>query len=315
MSHNLDRQSIQICDVIWRNYFPKDKFHHQDSRLIAVELFFDFFGAGAGRRLIADVDPAREASVYFDISVVQSLIAFPDFVSTLRTKPNEVIGCIGCAISILKTKELSSNIAEPFCIWPRFQNFQEPDTDFGDLRSGIVGQLVSISGYVVKVSNCRPLIEGGFFQCSRCQQNTWATFEDGIYHPPEQCGTEKCRNKYLEFQRGNVVASDYQRIKLQELDIVDVYATHRKPHPSDNGMIDRQGVGVSNNIDYSTDDLGGYHNTPSHLTDETVHLANHPHLHETGHARSTHSNNTRTHGREADYAARVPRTFDVEVLI
>ena len=123
----MDSQSIQICETIWCNYFPKDQFHHEDRRLSAIELFFDFFGTGEGRCLISDVDPAQEASVYFDISVVQSLLPFEDFVSTLRTKPNEVIGCIGCAISIIKTKELlSGNITDPFIVWPRFQNFQEP---------------------------------------------------------------------------------------------------------------------------------------------------------------------------------------------
>ena len=308
--HNLDPQSLQICEVIWCNYFPKDQFHDEDRRLSAIELFFDFFGAGEGRQLISHVDPARESSVYFDISVVQSLLPFADFVSTLRTKPNEVIGCIGCAISILKTKEFTSNFAEPFCLWPRFQNFQEPDTDFGDLRSGIVGQLVSISGYVVKVSSCRPLIEGGFFQCSRCHLNTWVTFEDGIYHPPEQCGAGKCGGKYLDFQRSNVVASDYQRIKLQELDI-DVFASHRKQHPQGgHGKDDLRGI-IHNSHGYPLDaDDQGYN-----YMDENIPLANHSHHHEVNHASRSAQNTTRTHGREADYAARVPRTFDVEVMI
>ena len=31
----------------------------------------------------------------------------------------------------------------------------------------------------------------------------------------------RCRNKYLEFQRSNVIASDYQRIKVQELDSIE----------------------------------------------------------------------------------------------
>lgn len=195
----------------------------QDKRIAAIAMFCDFFKKD-GKAFLNKLDVTQEKSLYFDVSTISQLLPFPDFIDTLRTRPNEVIGCLGCAISILKTKDYSSNLSEPFCIWPRFQNFKE-DCSFSDLKSGSVGQLVCIRGYVVKVSPCRPLIEGvsniklnprcsritqyaphlltispSFFYftsskvcftCSKCLQKMWITFEDGVFDPPDECRTPK----------------------------------------------------------------------------------------------------------------------------
>lgn len=155
----MDKNDAQIlASFVWPKFFPRDKFILQDKRIAAITMFCDFFKVD-GKALLKKLDATQEKSLYFDVSSVSHLLPFPDFVDTLKTRPNEVIGCLGCAISILKTKEFSSNISEPFCIWPRFQNFDE-DCAFTDLKSGAVGQLVSIRGYVVRVSPCKTLIEG-----------------------------------------------------------------------------------------------------------------------------------------------------------
>lgn len=155
----MEKQDAQIlADFVWPKFFPKDKFMLQDKRIAAIAMFCDFFKKD-GKAFLNKLDATQEKSLYFDVSSISQLLPFPDFIDTLRTRPNEVIGCLGCAISILKTKDYSSNLSEPFCIWPRFQNFKE-DCSFSDLKSGSVGQLVCIRGYVVKVSPCRPLIEG-----------------------------------------------------------------------------------------------------------------------------------------------------------
>jgi DNA replicative helicase MCM subunit Mcm2 (Cdc46/Mcm family) len=155
----MDKQDAQIlASFVWPKFFPKDKFMLQDKRIAAITMFCEFF-KHEGKALLSKLDATKEKSLYFDVSGVSQLLPFPDFIDTLRTRPNEVIGCLGCAISILKTREFSSNLSEPFCIWPRFQNFSE-DCSFSDLKSGTVGQLVNIRGYVVRVSPCKPLIEG-----------------------------------------------------------------------------------------------------------------------------------------------------------
>lgn len=215
----MDKKDLEILGSVWPKFFPRDKLLLQDKRVAAITMFRDFF-KNEGKRLIAKLNPVQEKSLYFDVSGVNQLLPFPDFIDTLRTRPNEVIGCLGCAVSIIKTREFSSNLSEPFCIRPRFQNFSS-DCSFGDLKSGTVGQLVNIKGYVVRVSPCRPLIEGVNFKCSKCMQKSWTNFEDGIFNPPDECKTEKCRNKWLDFQRTGVMASDYQRIKIQEIDALE----------------------------------------------------------------------------------------------
>ena len=110
----MDRQDAQIlATFLWPKFFPRDKFMLQDKRVAAITMFCDFF-KGEGKALISKLDPTQEKSLYFDVSSVSQSLPFPDFIDTLRTRPNEVIGCLGCAISILKTREFSSNLSEPF---------------------------------------------------------------------------------------------------------------------------------------------------------------------------------------------------------
>ena len=188
----MNKSHVVIIRTLWGRFFPKDKFSVHDKRLDAISLFYDFFLDSSGSKLIDQLDLANDnSSIYFDVGLLNDLLPFPDFMQTLQTQPNEVIGCFGLALSVLKTHKLSNNLAEPFCIWPRFQNFGTFDLPFGDLKSGTVGKLVSIKGYVVRAGPCKPLIEQGCFQCNKCLRNTWVSFEDGVFQPPDQCGTEK----------------------------------------------------------------------------------------------------------------------------
>ena len=90
---------------------------------------------------------------------------------------------------------------------------------FEKLKVSSVGQLVTVTGHVVRVAPARPFIEGAYFACSGCRQDTWNTFENGLFQPPSKCMTDKCYKKTFELRREKAaVICDYQRIKIQEPD-------------------------------------------------------------------------------------------------
>ena len=96
--------------------------------------YLDFNGFKEGTR-----------SAYLSIQELCDILQFPDVTFTLRTNPKEVIGCLSIAISLLVTLKIGEVGSLPLLIRPRFINFQ-PETSFGDLKSGAVGQLVAIRG-------------------------------------------------------------------------------------------------------------------------------------------------------------------------
>ena len=76
-----------------------------------------------------------------------------------------------------------------------------------------------MTGHVVRVAPARPFVEGAYFACGGCGQDTWNTFEDGVFQPPTRCSTDHCNKKTFELRREKAaVICDYQRIKVQEPD-------------------------------------------------------------------------------------------------
>ena len=208
----MNQQDKELLSRLWPRYFPKDKFWGDDKRIGAVEMFIAFFQSESGKELVPANITCDVLSVEIDIPSMQRALPFSDFVSMLQTRPKEVIGCIGIALSIIFAVTVPAQKSLT-CI-PRFVGLTT-ELSFGELKSGTVGQLVAIRGYVVRASHCRPLIEGALFSCGKCFVDTFTYFEDGIFQPPPICPTKKCYNKFLDIQRSTVISTDCQRVKLQ----------------------------------------------------------------------------------------------------
>jgi DNA replicative helicase MCM subunit Mcm2 (Cdc46/Mcm family) len=132
-------------------------------------------------------------SVILNIPAVQITIKLPDFVETLKSRPKDVIGSIGIALSVVLYYR--NNMPNPQLkyihpISPRLYNLQ-PYIPYSELKSGALGKLVSVVGYVVRVSHSHHLITGGTFICNKCLTSFMVYFEDGIYSPPTVCPTPK----------------------------------------------------------------------------------------------------------------------------
>jgi len=219
----MNGSGIRWLSMIWSSFFPKDNGKKlsikDDPRLNAINSFYSFFTASReGKTLLKKAELFDETHLHFDIKSFCSY--FDDFDDTLRNQPTEVIGCIGLALSLVPTFQNERVIEFPYIIHPVFYHMN-PIRPFGELRSNSVGQFVAIRGYVIRVTPCKPLIIRASFLCGKCLKTSDVYFEDGIFQPPEICHTDKCRTRFLEIQRRTVLTSDFQRIKLQELDSFD----------------------------------------------------------------------------------------------
>lgn len=219
-----------VVQKLWRNFFPGDPepMSLDDQCVRMAEIFYDFFrDASRGKPLLSRAEWVNNGNVYLDCLALESLLKLDDFRTHLQQKPREVLGTLGLSLGLLAVSEQRCKPGNPLVLYPRLVNLEPAETPFDRLRSGIVGQFVSLRGYVVKVGPPRPLIEGAAFECQSCCYSQWLRFEDGLFVQPEICrGTREdkngktvpCRAKYPVINRSKCKSTAYQRIKLQELD-------------------------------------------------------------------------------------------------
>ncbi len=239
-----DLSSLSKIATLWSSYFPNDHFSSENSKVPAINAFNTFFESTGHEILQRGYDHSlsnnKSKSIYFSVKQLCAIVPFTDFLELLKNKPMEVIGCVGIAISLVIRSKLASVTdidSSVDAYHPRFVQFTS-NTLYSELKSSIVGQLVSIRGYAIKVSPCKPLIEGSMFKCAKCKNDIFVPFEDGVYNPPLMCHAEvsrnnKCKNKVLEIIRSSAFASDYQRLKLQEEDLLTEEETARLPRTFD----------------------------------------------------------------------------------
>ena len=221
----MDSYAFTKVMQIWPKYFPNDRppifnAKQKDARISIIETFLTIFIKEENTKLLGYQNWSPESLVYFDVQELASICPIPDFNKLLRTKPRELSGCIGIAMTILASHLIpaaSSSTCLPWLIRPRFTNLGE-ETPFELLKSSCVGQFVCFRGHVVRVSPPRPLVIGGWFSCSKCGDDTWQAFEDGVYCVPVGCKSTGCRSKTLELRRDRVDTEEYQTVRIQELD-------------------------------------------------------------------------------------------------
>jgi len=94
----------------------------------------------------------------------------------------------------------------------------KPSLPLANLKSSMVNKLVSITGYVVRVSSIQPLATRASFECPKCGAMVLVWFEDGKFTLPSRCYNSSCRAKSFELRRDTAVTVDYQKVKIQETD-------------------------------------------------------------------------------------------------
>jgi hypothetical protein len=103
---NHSRRMTEIVDLIqklWPAYFPQDPFNKLDKRIDAVKSFQSLILTN-GDYLVGNLSKLlRHGYVELDMVTLQQIFSFPDFVPTLRSQPNEVLGCLVCKSCELST--------------------------------------------------------------------------------------------------------------------------------------------------------------------------------------------------------------------
>lgn len=193
----MDESEIEVIASLWNEFFPQEKFFSQDPRIAGIKAFFDFLMTPPADDIISELNVlnlnySSPQHVYINVQLLNQRVPFSDFEFSLQQRPIEVIGSLGIALSlcVVKRKQMNPFLDTKVIIRPRLYALSR-DLAFGDVKSSTVGQLISLTGHVVRVSACRPLVESAAFMCSKCMQMTTSYFEDGIFMPPSICNTPK----------------------------------------------------------------------------------------------------------------------------
>jgi len=86
---------------LWPVFFPKLELHPAEKLLVVINIFYKFFLSKQGRPLISSHGLPQKDFVYIDIPTLHQLMALPDFMDMLVSKPKDVIGCISIAVSLI----------------------------------------------------------------------------------------------------------------------------------------------------------------------------------------------------------------------
>jgi DNA replicative helicase MCM subunit Mcm2 (Cdc46/Mcm family) len=168
---------------IWPAFYPQQKFISTDSRIDAIVMFKTYF-LKYHHVLLVDskcTEYRSEKMIHIDISFISMTLEFTDFILTLTNQPEEVIASIGIALSLIFTeKQKISSSDNTIIIKPLLYNYPQ-ETKFSDIRTNCVGRLVSLRGYVNRLSLPKPIVTGGQFICNKCSHPNWVYFEDGIH--------------------------------------------------------------------------------------------------------------------------------------
>jgi DNA helicase MCM8 len=208
---------MSLYQRLWEHFYPLEKAvpPSQDSRLILSNCLYEFFVDNqVGVVFIQGIDLSFSRTHYFDVQEVKSIFPFNDLEDSLVNNPIDFANCLGLALSAIANR-LQPYRDEPIIIFTHFFHLTET-VSFGDIKAERVGKMVQLRGNVARVSPGLPLVKRAGFKCYKCNQLTFAYFENGCFNPPGVCGTSKCYNKVLELDRSLVTLSEFQRLRLSE---------------------------------------------------------------------------------------------------
>lgn len=86
-----------------------------------------------------------------------------------------------------------------------------------DLKSTVLGRLMSIHGTVTRTTEVKPELNIGSFKCMECNSITQGIEQQFKFTEPVRCSNEKCGNKTKwELINSDSVFMDWQKLRLQE---------------------------------------------------------------------------------------------------
>lgn len=185
----MNQMEMNILATLWAKVFLNDEFSHNDDRVSKIGFIYTKFQSSESSLLFGKQDILFSSIILVDIEELCRLCNIPDLYDEIITRPSEVISILSLSLSLLRMKK-DPYLDDFKIIHPRLYNFKT-NTSLSEIKSGLVGQLVSVEGHVVRVSPCRPLVTMACFCCAKCQKSKWYQLDDGIFSPPLICSTPK----------------------------------------------------------------------------------------------------------------------------
>lgn len=164
------------------------------------------------------------------------------FGAFLYHMPALALQSLGCAMALamvtVATKDSSQSLLTPASIERfvdstqivvRFAQLQ-PNIQMIDIKTGLVGKLLSIKGHVVKARPKRLCVATADFMCLKCGASQTHGFENGRYSTPTLCiKSPSCKAKTFTMTRPSARYMDAQEIRLQEVQEENTVQAGRTP--------------------------------------------------------------------------------------
>lgn len=215
----------------WLVYFPDESESDPScaGRATVVRTLKHFFLTEEGQRVLTAV-PCNSFALpldYQQLSHRSSASVLRGIAAAIEQSPEDSLASVGLAacraVEELASRNVASfsgwqelSISRENRLWPRIYNFT-PLTPVKMLRGTSVGKFVTIKGTVVRVSNIRQQLVSMYFECVRCGEKQFRSFTDYKYSVPVRCPTEKCRSRVFTPLRDTAETTDWQKIRVQEL--------------------------------------------------------------------------------------------------
>lgn len=92
-----------------------------------------------------------------------------------------------------------------------------PNVCMADVRTGVVGKLISVRGHVVKARHKALRVSTVDFSCNKCGNPVTHSFQEGQYSVPTSCGASGCKSRSFTIIRSSARYVTVQHIRLQEV--------------------------------------------------------------------------------------------------
>ncbi|KAK6099497.1 hypothetical protein MT418_000910 [Batrachochytrium dendrobatidis] len=208
----------------WHLYLPNDEFSYDGELVAVVRQFQVYFTALFDRKYETDSQEAYDRLVsqplmpvdYKDVSST-----LPDFDTRLKTRPLQLLGCMGLAATAvaMKLRRIDEDF-DPVYDRKIVRIMHYPlATPLKDLKASLMGKFISVRGTVVRVSSIRPLTTQIAMRCTKCDNSQTQVLQDGKFGLPVKCETFRCRGKSFQADRSadsSTHTIDWQRIRIQE---------------------------------------------------------------------------------------------------
>ncbi len=195
-----DAADVALISPLYYFFFPKEKNEIFNEIKLNIILHFKNIFLNdlnnISRNVLDGIIQYEAILINMNYIINKSKHVFNDIFDTIILQPNTIVPCIGIVISFLVSKRISEfstknanilKIINPIIINPKISinpALHPPNTNinimkltpFTELKSNLVGKLVCIVGYVVRISKRRPIVQYASFHCSKCNLTTYTYF-------------------------------------------------------------------------------------------------------------------------------------------